>query len=96
MHEQREYNPESAIINYYSEKDYMTGHLDDAEIDQESPIYSFCLGLSCIFLIGGKTKETKPVAVRLDSGDLFIMSREARQAYHGVPRILSGTYLREK
>ena len=49
----------------------MTGHLDDAEIDQESPIYSFCLGLSCVFLIGGKTKETKPVAVQLDSGDLF-------------------------
>ena len=49
----------------------MTGHLDDAEIDQSSPIYSFSIGLSCIFLIGGKTKETKPVAVRLNSGDLF-------------------------
>jgi len=24
------YHPESAIINYYGEKDYMTGHLDDA------------------------------------------------------------------
>lgn len=24
------YYPESAIINYYGEKDYMTGHLDDA------------------------------------------------------------------
>ena len=49
----------------------MTGHLDDAEIDQTSPIYSFSFGLSCIFLIGGPTKETKPVSVQLNSGDLF-------------------------
>ena len=26
----RSYTPESAIINYYGPKDYMTGHLDDA------------------------------------------------------------------
>ena len=49
----------------------MTGHLDDAEVDQHSPIYSFSLGLSCIFLIGDATKDTKPVALRLNSGDLF-------------------------
>lgn len=52
----------------------MTGHLDDAEIDQMSPIYSFSLGLSCIFLIGGRTKDDKPISVRLDSGDLFSKS----------------------
>ena len=66
----KNYYPESAIINYYGEKDYMTGHLDDAEIDQESPIYSFSFGLSCVFLIGGPTKDTKPISVRLNSGDL--------------------------
>lgn len=54
--QKKNYYPQSAIINYYGEKDYMTGHLDDAEIDQISPIYSFSFGLSCIFLIGGNTK----------------------------------------
>jgi len=49
----------------------MTGHLDDAELDQRSPIYSFSIGLSCIFVIGGPTKESEPTAVRLDSGDLM-------------------------
>ena len=29
--EERKYSAESAIINYYGVKDYMTGHLDDAE-----------------------------------------------------------------
>ncbi len=52
----------------------MTGHLDDAEIDQTSPIYSFSYGLSCIFLIGGLNKDIKPIAVRLDSGDLLSMN----------------------
>jgi alkylated DNA repair protein alkB family protein 1 len=49
----------------------MTGHLDDAEVDQLSPIYSFSLGLSCVFLIGGRTKDDKPVSIRLNSGDLL-------------------------
>lgn len=49
----------------------MTGHLDDAEIDQESPIYSFSFGLSCIFLMGGRTKEEEPTAIKLNSGDLL-------------------------
>lgn len=49
----------------------MTAHLDDAEEDQESPIYSFAFGLSCVFLIGESHKEAEPLAVKLESGDLF-------------------------
>jgi hypothetical protein len=30
----------------------MIGHLDDGEIDQKNPIFSYCYGLSCIFLLG--------------------------------------------
>lgn len=51
----------------------MTGHLDDAEYDQVSPIYSFSFGLSCVFLMGSMLKDVKPLAVRLDSGDLMSM-----------------------
>lgn len=49
-------------------------------------IHSF--GQSAIFLIGGKSKQTKPTPILLRSGDVVIMSRDARLAYHGVPRIL--------
>jgi len=66
----------------------MTGHLDDAEIDQISPIYSFSFGLSCVFLIGGTTKESKPLPVRLDSGDLlsknFVMQLWADKAENAI------------
>jgi len=46
-------------------------------------------GQSGIFLIGGKTKQVKPVPILLRSGDIVIMSEESRLAYHGVPKILA-------
>ncbi len=52
-------------MNYYKLKDYMTGHLDDGEEDQQNPIFSFCFGLGCVFLLGGRTRGTRPVAVNL-------------------------------
>ena len=69
---------------------------DDGEQDQTSPIFSFSLGLSCIFLIGSNTKDDKPLAIRIDSGDLLIMGGEARRSWHGVPRILGGSFQREE
>jgi len=45
-----------------------------------------------VFLIGGATRDIKPVPVLLRSGDVVIMSGPAcRRAYHGVPRILQNT-----
>jgi alkylated DNA repair protein alkB family protein 1 len=88
----RSYTPEAVIVNYYGERDSMTGHLDDAELDQSSPIYSLSLGLACVFVIGGSSKEQPPLAVALRSGDLAIMSGPARQSWHGVPRVMSGTF----
>lgn len=87
-----EYRGEAVIVNYYKARDYMTGHLDDGEIDQENPIFSFCFGLSCVFLIGGPTREKQPVGVKLESGDLMIISGFSRICYHGVPRIIENSY----
>ncbi len=73
----------------------MTGHLDDGEEDQVNPIFSFCFGLSCVFLIGHPTRAKKPHAIQLDAGDLLsncffnlVMSGYSRTCYHGVPRII--------
>ena len=70
----------------------MGGHLDDGEPDQVNPIISFSLGLSCVFLIGSTTKKDKPNAIRLDSGDVVLMSKESRVCYHGVPRVIKGSF----
>lgn len=58
-------------MNYYKGRDYMTGHLDDGEEDQVNPIFSFCFGLSCVFLLGHPTRNKKPHAIKLDAGDLL-------------------------
>ena len=51
--------------------------------------FSICsFGQSAIFLLGGETKATKPLAMYLHSGDIVVMAKEARLAYHAVPRIL--------
>jgi alkylated DNA repair protein alkB family protein 1 len=86
------YTPESVIINYYDKRNYMGGHLDDGEKDQVSPIISFSFGLSCVFLMGGPTKDIKPHAIKLNSGDVLVMSGKSRICYHGVPRVLEDTF----
>lgn len=90
-----DYNPEAVIVNFYDISDNMGGHLDDGEPDQIHPIISYSIGNSCVFLIGGQTKEIKPHAIKLDGGDILIMSREARLSYHGVPRVIENTFPRE-
>ena len=47
------------------------------------------IGRSAIFLIGGRTKDIKPVPILVRSGDVVIMSGESRYWFHGVPYILS-------
>jgi len=46
-------------------------------------------GQSAIFLLGGKTRDQAPLAMYLRSGDIMIMARDSRLAYHAVPRILA-------
>merc|ERR1712173_322353 len=57
-------------------------------------LLSLSFGLPAIFLCGGPTKNTKPTAVLLRSGDILVMTREARDKYHGVPRILDTDFIK--
>jgi alkylated DNA repair protein alkB family protein 1 len=83
--------PEASIINYYQLKDSLMGHRDISEEMLEAPLLSISFGQSAIFLLGGKSKEEKPIAIRVYNGDIIIMEKEARISYHGVPRILENT-----
>lgn len=81
------YKPNAALINYYREGDKLCGHKDDAEIDQTKPLVSLSLGCPAIFLMGGSDKSIEPTPILLRHGDVAILSGEARQSYHGIPRI---------
>lgn len=84
-----EFKPEAAIVNYYGPSDMLGGHVDDMEADWTKPIVSISLGCKCIFLLGGKTRDEAPTAMFLRSGDIVLMAGEARECFHGVPRIFT-------
>ena len=50
----------------------------------------------CNLNLGDVDKDKKPLALKLDSGDLLVMSGYSRKCYHGVPRILEGSFNHEK
>ncbi|KAK9063531.1 hypothetical protein SSX86_017401 [Deinandra increscens subsp. villosa] len=84
-----EFQPEAAIVNYFSSGDMLGGHLDDMEADWSKPIVSMSLGCKAIFLLGGKSRNDEPLAMFLRSGDVVLMAGEARERFHGVPRIFT-------
>ncbi|XP_057776969.1 alpha-ketoglutarate-dependent dioxygenase alkB [Salvia miltiorrhiza] len=84
-----EFLPEAAIVNYFGIGDMLGGHLDDMEKDWSKPIVSMSLGCKAIFLLGGKSREDTPIAMFLRSGDAVLMAGEARECFHGVPRIFT-------
>lgn len=86
------YQAEAAIVNYYPVSATLAGHTDHSERNLSQPLVSVSLGLSAVFLLGGPSLMEPPVAVRLASGDVVVMEKEARLAYHAVPRILQGTW----
>ncbi|KDD72715.1 2OG-Fe(II) oxygenase, partial [Helicosporidium sp. ATCC 50920] len=86
--EKHAWYPDTGLVNYYRPGDTLGGHVDDAEKTMEDPILSLSLGLPAVFLIGGPTRDEKPLALLLRAGDALLFSAQARRCYHGVPRVL--------
>lgn len=83
--------PEACLINVYDKGARMGLHQDRDEAEFDAPVLSLSLGDSALFRIGGATRGGKTVSLKLASGDALLFGGEARLAYHGVDRILSGS-----
>ncbi|XP_062537437.1 nucleic acid dioxygenase ALKBH1 [Armigeres subalbatus] len=81
------FRPEAAIVNYYPTGSTLAGHTDHSEKNLEAPLFSFSFGQPAIFLIGGPSRDEKPDALLLRSGDVIVMTRESRLCYHAVPKV---------
>ncbi|EGF76915.1 hypothetical protein BATDEDRAFT_92196 [Batrachochytrium dendrobatidis JAM81] len=87
-----QWRPEAGVINWYHPGDTLMGHQDRSEVDMTAPLVSLSVGLSCVFLISPcESKDITPTAIRLDSGDVLIMSKSARRVFHGVPLVIPDT-----
>jgi len=83
--------PEACLINFYAAGTKMGLHQDRDEQDFDAPVLSISLGDAALFRIGGTTRGGKTISLKLASGDVLIFGGEARLAYHGIDRILSGS-----
>lgn len=83
-----EFEPQAAIINYYHLDSSLGGHTDHSEFNKTAPLFSFSFGQTAVFLLGGKTRAERPIAMYLRSGDVVVMSGDCRLNFHGIPRIL--------
>ncbi|KLN60913.1 dioxygenase [Kiloniella spongiae] len=84
--------PECCLLNYYqNEKAKMGLHRDQDEQDFNAPVLSVSLGDSALFRLGGLKRQGPTTSTKLNSGDIVILGGEARNAYHGIDRILYGS-----
>ncbi|MCJ1379645.1 hypothetical protein MMC17_002747 [Xylographa soralifera] len=85
--------PEAAIVNIYSPGDTLSLHRDVSE-DSDQGLVSISLGCDGLFVVGMRDEtdaRARSITLRLRSGDAVYMSGPSRYAWHGVPRIISGT-----
>ncbi|GAM82459.1 hypothetical protein ANO11243_004390 [Dothideomycetidae sp. 11243] len=82
---------EAAILNLYSPGDTLSLHRDVSEFC-DAPLASVSIGCDGIFMVGlDSDGESRSATMRLRSGDVVVMSGESRFAWHGVPKIVSGS-----
>ena len=83
--------PDSCLVNIYGPDARMGLHRDADEADLEAPVLSVSLGDSAIFRLGRPERGGPTTTVKLNSGDVCLLKGEARQAYHGIGRVLAGS-----
>ncbi len=83
--------PEACLVNFYEPNAKMGMHQDHDEKNYEAPVLSISLGDDCLFRHGGKNRKDPTKSFKLHSGDVMLLSGEARLAFHGVDRIYPGT-----
>jgi alkylated DNA repair protein (DNA oxidative demethylase) len=84
--------PDACLISRYEPGARLSLHQDKDEIDLESPIVSFSLGLPAVFLLGGHRRSDHPRRVPLAHGDVVVWGGPARLRYHGVMPLKDGQH----
>jgi alkylated DNA repair protein (DNA oxidative demethylase) len=83
--------PDACLVNLYGPEARMGLHRDSDEADFSFPVLSVSLGDTAIFRLGGPSRRDATRSFRLASGDVCLLSGEARLWFHGVDRILPGS-----
>lgn len=83
--------PDSCLVNLYRGEAKLGLHVDSDEADLSAPVLGISLGDTAVFRLGGQDRREPTRTLRLSSGDINLLTGEARSAHHGVDRILAGS-----
>jgi alkylated DNA repair protein (DNA oxidative demethylase) len=83
--------PDACLVNLYGPEARMGLHRDADEADFAFPVLSVSLGDTAMFRLGGPSRRDPTRSFRLASGDVCVLSGEARLWFHGVDRVLPGS-----
>ncbi len=83
--------PDSCLVNFYGEGAKMGMHQDKDEAKLDWPVVSISLGDEALFRVGQTTRGGPTKSIWLRSGDVAVLSGDARLAYHGIDRIKFGS-----
>jgi alkylated DNA repair protein (DNA oxidative demethylase) len=81
--------PDACLVNLYRDGARMGLHQDRDEADFGFPVLSISLGDPAVFRIG-PPDGGRTTTVKLESGDVCVLSGPARLARHGIDRVLEG------
>jgi len=86
-----ERTPDSCLVNLYREGAKLGLHQDRDEAEFSAPVLSVSLGDTALFRLGGTRRADPTASFRLASGDVCVLAGEARLAFHGIDRVISGS-----
>jgi alkylated DNA repair protein (DNA oxidative demethylase) len=76
--------PDACLVNRYLPGARLTLHQDRNERDFDAPIVSVSLGMTAVFLFGGRERADRATKVPLFHGDVVVWGAGDRLRYHGV------------
>lgn len=85
------HEPQACLVNFYDPAAKMGLHQDRDEKEFDAPVVSVSLGDTCLFRVGGMTRDAPTKSFKLQSGDVVVLGGEGRLAFHGVDRIYPTT-----
>lgn len=83
--------PDACLVNVYRGGARMGLHQDRDEADFSLPVLSVSLGDTAVFRLGGRTRRDPTTTLKLASGDVCLLTGQARLAHHGIDRVLAGS-----
>lgn len=85
----RNYSPQAALVNFYTEDSSMGLHVDKDEEEKSAPVIGLNFGSTCRFFYEDEQGQMKDL--RIPGNSIYVFGASARQMRHGLGSIYAKT-----